>query len=62
MKTVTHCCNRWNEVTAPYELLTDRQHASRRKVARAIERYMKKHFVYGKDWKEFSNGMRWPIG
>lgn len=52
----------YNEATAPYKPLTDRQHENNARIARNAEAELKRlGFVYGKDWRELSTGFRIAI-
>lgn len=54
--------NTYNEATAPYKPLTDRQHENNARIARTAESELKRlGFVYGIHWRELSTGFRIPI-
>ena len=60
--TITSLLVRWNHVTAPYILRTDHEHLRCRQIARAIENKLRRLGASeGRDWREFSNGSRWPL-
>ena len=60
--TVYGLCSAWNHATNPSRPMTDREHHRANQYARAIKNRMTRAgIVYGKDYKELSNGSLWPI-
>ncbi len=60
--TVYGLCSAWNHATNPSRPMTDREHHRASQYARAIKnRMIRSGIVYGKDYKELSNGALWPI-
>jgi hypothetical protein len=52
-------CQTWNHATNPAALRTDDEHRVCRKIARAIDRRLKRLGAReGVDWRELSNGLR----
>lgn len=61
-QTILGLCAAWNHATNPSLPMTDREHGKSRQYARAIKNRMTRlGIVYGKDYKELSNGSLWPI-
>ena len=58
---VIRCCNLFNDYSSPSKPRTDGEHRRCRKASKKVVNYMRKHFRENVDYKEFSNGMLWPM-
>ena len=55
-------CSAWNHATNPNLLMTDADHDRSGIYALAIMARMRRlGFAYGRDYRELSNGMLWPM-
>ena len=62
MQAMSQLIAEWNQVTDPTAFRTDDEHDVCKARAREIDAELKRRdFRLGRDWKEYSNGMRWPI-
>ena len=60
--TVLGLCAAWNHATDPSALRTTYQHSRLNAYARAIDNRMGRlDLCAGRDYKELSSGIRWPI-
>jgi hypothetical protein len=61
-RSIVGLCAAWNHATNPELLMTDDDHDRSRTYARAIMARMRRlGFVIGRDYRELSNGMLWPM-
>lgn len=61
-RSILGLCAAWNHATNPARPMSDKDHARSRVYARAITARMRRiGFVYGRDYRELSNGMLWPM-
>lgn len=58
---IQRACWIFNDVSNPAKLRTNHEHRINRKAQRKIETYINKHYLEGHDYKEFANGMLYPI-
>lgn len=59
--TLGELLNIWNDATNPAAFRSDAEHEENRAVAREAKAELNRRFVFGRDYREFSNGMLWPI-
>ena len=59
--TLAELLNAWNDATNPAAYRSDEEHEANRAVARQMKTELDRRFVFGRDYREFSNGMLWPI-
>ncbi len=59
--TIGTLCGDWNAATSPSTALVESDHAWLATYTRKIDAEIRRRFSYGRDWKEFSDGSRWPI-
>jgi hypothetical protein len=61
-RSIIGLCAAWNHATNPALLMTDADHDRSRIYARAVmARMCRLGFVFGRDYRELSNGMLWPM-
>lgn len=51
----------WNEATAPNVPRTESEHEENAIIARESKAEINRRFVYGRDYKELSNGSLWSV-
>lgn len=57
-RTAANLCDAWNAYTDPAAYRSDHEHRRAYQAERAINRMMQRD---GIRYREFSNGMRWPL-
>lgn len=58
---IQRACWLFNEVSNPAALRTDSEHRRCRKAQRNVMNFINRYYREGCDYKEFSNGMLFPI-